>query len=68
MSTHKDGGPAFGVAGMSLRDYFAAQALAYICHWNILADTKDEDAELTFQNAAAFSYRMADAMLKAREQ
>lgn len=62
---NQDGGPAFprpmdygsesGSKGMSLRDYFAGQALA------ILADSVYSD------RCAAECYVLADAMLKARE-
>ena len=64
-----DGGPAFptlfiepnygsGYAGMNLRDYFAAAALQ-----GILALDKDG----TWDEFSKCSYRIADAMLKARE-
>jgi hypothetical protein len=46
--------------GMTLRDYFAAQAM------NAYFD--GEDAPAAFAMIAARSYRMADAMLKAREE
>jgi hypothetical protein len=45
--------------GMSLRDYFAGQALA-----GMLACTDTEDA--TPDGAAKWAYRYADAMLTAR--
>mgnify|MGYP003665707728 FL=1 len=63
-----DGGPAFPDTdgfgfgeqdGMSLRDYFAGHALAGICADSSLDMTKDKIAE--------WSYRMADAMIEARE-
>ena len=63
-----DGGPAFprtdGVGayeqdGMSLRDYFAGHALAGICADSSYYMIKDDLAE--------WSYRMADAMIEARE-
>ena len=63
------GGPAFpneayGNAGphigMTLRDYFAAKALEQHGFLTRPYDTTDE--------AAKNCYRMADAMLKAREQ
>ena len=44
--------------GMELRDYFAAQALKTIC----------ENKELTFEEIAVLSYRIADAMMLAREE
>ena len=71
MSGRTDGGynePAFPrtdgrhsgeQAGMSIRDYFAGQALAGICADPSLAMTKDKIAE--------WSYSVADAMLLARE-
>jgi hypothetical protein len=48
--------------GMSLRDYFAAQALTSILPppQNITEKTPDI--------AAKFSYKFADAMMKAREE
>ena len=45
--------------GMTLRDYFAAKAMQ-----SYLLD-KDRDS-FTFEQWAAASYEMADAMLKAR--
>jgi hypothetical protein len=60
-----DGGPAFpnnrGYSGMSLRDYFASQALPpTIKEFNGSAGRSDAIAEAT--------YRIADAMLKARKE
>ena len=68
----KDGGPAFplqsigphfpaGYAGMTLRDYFAAKALA-----GILANTSDKCASTS--TIASCCYELADAMLEARGQ
>lgn len=75
-----DGGPAFphgpfqlhqhwvDNAGMSLRDYFAGQALSYLTNANfLLSAMSDEDAQLQIVNAANLAYRCADAMLKARQ-
>lgn len=61
MAEIKDGGPAFPTGtfadeGMSLRDWFAGQALA---SGQCEGDCPDSLAELC--------YRIADAMLKARE-
>ena len=57
------GGPAFptGTAfqGMTLRDYFAAKAMQ--------ADMTDGIHEKDFAWTADCAYKMADAMLKARE-
>jgi hypothetical protein len=74
MSDIETGGPAFarpavftqthGLAspeqeGMTLRDYFAAKAMQ--------ADMTDGIHENDFAWSAARAYKMADAMLKARE-
>ena len=68
----KDGGPAFPVVskdigyhaeikqlatGMSLRDYFAAQALGALCGWG-----PDK------QKLARGCYEFADAMLQERDK
>ena len=61
------GGPAFPVPanafndmeGMTLRDYFAAKAMQ--------ADMADGIHEKDFAWTADRAYKMADAMLKARE-
>lgn len=45
--------------GMTLRDYFAAKAMQTYMHDEVW--TPD-----TYKNAAEKSYRLADAMLKAR--
>jgi hypothetical protein len=65
MSTIDDGGPAFprhaydGHDGMTLRDWFAGQALA-----GLLRDGIDVFGVYATANDA---YKMADAMLRARE-
>ena len=69
------GGPAFprqpgGDTGMTLRDYFAAKALPEIMReWDM--ERRGVDGEGCFDEhvplMAEESYRMADAMLKARE-
>lgn len=59
-------------AGMTLRDYFAAQALSAAVH--LIAtndvDVHDDGSELVTEQAAETlatnCYRLADAMLKAR--
>ena len=64
------GGPAFptgtGVTpynpGMTLRDYFAAQALIGICA------NQDNRAFIGAVPFASAAYVLADAMLKAREE
>ena len=64
-----NGGPAFPhidsgcgrfEAGMTLRDYFAAKAMAVIMYW----ETDNDDVD----DVAALAYMQADAMLKARAQ
>ncbi|PRH11000.1 hypothetical protein [Burkholderia multivorans] len=70
MNQIHDGGPAFpevpgecnvyqGKPGMTLRDYFAGQALI-ATFLNGFAGPNEDDR-------AALCYRMADAMLRARE-
>ena len=68
MSTKPDGGPAFprtshewGTEGMSLRDYFAGQALHSLYFDTKLADDKREASGM-----AALAYLVADAMLTKR--
>ena len=46
--------------GMTLRDYFAAKALS--------GSLADPEVNGSFENIAKFAYKMADAMLKAREK
>jgi hypothetical protein len=71
MSNNNTGGPAFAqqlecnrdgyavTGGMTLRDYFAAKAMEA----DMIAGVHEND----FAWSAARSYKMADAMLKARE-
>lgn len=74
----KDGGPAFPLPGdytadgrgMSLRDYFAAQALTCMADAEALVAIRAEAAAKRCdpsEMVAAFVYDIADAMLKARE-
>ena len=67
MNDIKDGGPAFPTQtevkyfhGMTLRDYFAAKALEGF----LIAP----DLGWDYSEVARASYKMADAMLKAREK
>jgi hypothetical protein len=72
MSSINDGGPAYPhdeyqpsghcrqYFGMSLRDYFAGQALIALPHRGCGADLDHHDTAIA-------AYQMADAMLKARE-
>ena len=54
------GFPTEEMSGMTLRDYFAAQALT-----GMLADSNVQGSPKTF---AERSYALADAMLEARQQ
>ena len=73
----KDGGPAFPTVminkpegGMTLRDYFAAQALTGLQIWDAVLNGKN--AQLANHNGAnqlaEIAYAVANEMLKAREQ
>lgn len=64
MTTQNDGGPAFPtdcnkniIYGMTLRDYFAAKALGYVV-----------DHCTTYSRSAEEAYKIADAMLEARQK
>jgi hypothetical protein len=67
---HQDGPSTYQYGGMSLRDHFAGQALPAL----ILAANRSDDLGLrgddapTIDEYAIDAYRIADAMLKAREQ
>lgn len=73
MSTNQDGGPAFprdhaadGHNGMTLRDYFAAKALAAM-----LANPNKDGCNCGAGGLKVFpgyAYEWSDAMLKARQQ
>lgn len=65
--TKETGGPAFPAqffderaTGMTLRDYFAAKAMSY---WLCIPIDKEQ-----LNKVAIESYKVADAMLKARNQ
>jgi hypothetical protein len=67
-----NGGPAFPVPdrdsgkGMSLRDYFAGQALqGWAAAGQVLVEMKEGGP---FGNMANWAYQVADAMLAARGQ
>ena len=73
-----DGGPAFPddrwQAGMTLRDYFAGQALAGSLasqtpesHWSFAALPEETTNDKAKNGIARLCYEIADAMLKARE-
>lgn len=75
-----DGGPAFPVtpsydegvnmaySGMSLRDYFAAAAMRGILAGEPHSPEYEfEDGSAVMEGVAINAYRLADAMLKARD-
>lgn len=67
MSTKNDGGAAFPETGMSLRDWFAGQALK-----GLLSNSHPSGPSFTTIDEctnyyAKLSFLYADAMLKARE-
>ena len=67
MSDKDTGGPAFPAGGgtitygMTLRDYFAAKAMAVV--WQDIPDDVNREAALL--NLGLCAYELADAMLKA---
>ena len=54
--------------GMSLRDYFAAQALTGAQIWDAVINGKNAQFSAGTEKLAEVAYAVADAMLKAREQ
>lgn len=75
-----DGGPAFPVAecqedgwghGMTLRDWFAGKAMASILEVTlntvVQAGASPEEINSVLVDVAPSAYRLADAMLKARQ-
>ena len=80
MTTTKDGGPAFPhdgqadyTGGMTLRDYFAAKAMqgelaAMLDPENEVCGLPLDAPDDTLARLTAHWYRLADFMLKAREQ
>ncbi len=67
--TTTTGGPAFPCPdhdGLTLRDYFAAKAMATMFYPAIMESIRT-DEDLDCLKVAGFAYQMADAMLKARE-
>lgn len=77
--TTKDGGPAFPVTGatfgqngMSLRDWFAGQALLGMMHNGYVPrqylDPKDTEGNPPPRGHVVSAYRIADAMLAERSK
>jgi hypothetical protein len=55
-----------GSNGMTLRDYFAAQAMTGAQVWDAVLNGKNAHFKGDVQSLAEVSYAVADAMLKAR--
>ena len=53
--------------GMTLRDYFAAQALTGAQIWDAVINGKNTQFSAGTEKLAEVAYAVADAMLKARE-
>jgi hypothetical protein len=81
MSNKDTGGPAFPFtdydshgdvmdihSGMTLRDYFAAQALTGAQIWDAVLNGKNAQFSGGVNKLADVAYAVADAMLKARQQ
>lgn len=75
MIVRNDGGPAFPVLdephftfGMSLRDWFAGQALAALGTWTPLPQVENLWCEAAYKARADLAYGQADAMLAARNK
>ncbi|MGJ7133153.1 hypothetical protein [Morganella morganii] len=77
--TDKTGGQAFPLppsehmyadAGMTLRDYFAAKAMQgdWATQTEDMGYFPPQSADVILDNTAELYYRMADAMLRAREK
>jgi hypothetical protein len=73
MSNKNTGGPAFprtqwpNETGMTLRDYFAAQALTGAQIWDAVLNGKNSPFSGGVDKLAEVAYAVADAMLKARQ-
>ncbi|MBU8921287.1 MAG: hypothetical protein KOO63_05660 [Bacteroidales bacterium] len=63
----KDGNRSLVPEGMSLRDWFAGQALAGVMD-SLYKDAKKAGVAIRPGNAAEASYRLADAMLAERKK
>ena len=55
------------VMGMTLRDYFAAQAMTGAQVWDAVLNGKNAQFSGGVEKLAEVAYAVADAMLKARE-
>ena len=58
---------AYVDGGMTLRDYFAAQALTGAQIWDAVINGKNAQFSAGTEKLAEVAYAVADAMLRARE-
>jgi hypothetical protein len=67
---HNHGAQTLGlhVTGMTLRDYFAAQALTGAQIWDAVINGKNAQFSANTKKLAEVAYAVADAMLAAREE
>ena len=56
-----------GCPGMTVRDYFAAKAMVALITGRTWGHLEDQSSEALMDVWASGSYKLADAMLKARE-
>jgi hypothetical protein len=66
-SSVDDGETVKYMLGMSMRDYFAAQALTGAQIWDAVINGKNAQFSQGTEKLAEVAYAVADAMLKARE-
>lgn len=59
---HQSGPHTYHYSGMTLRDWFAGQALAFLAHPARVGVSFEPEGD------AAFAYAVADAMLKERDR
>ena len=66
---HNHGAQTLGmhIAGMTLRDYFAAQAMTGAQIWDAVLNGQNSPFIGGVEKLAEVAYAVADAMLKARE-
>ncbi len=70
ISTPRDEEFQFASTGLSVRDWFAGQALVVVAQFGAVrkyADRMDESPEGLAGNVARWAYEIADAMLVARK-
>ncbi len=59
----------YTVSGMSLRDYFAGQALTGVIDKDLFMDSMTaQECDLQIHNATVLAYRLSDAMIAYRDK